>query len=74
MKGKTMRMFLATLAIIAITPTAFAAGNVTSTYGTTNLSSTNWSATDCNGESTILRCTLNGSEAPGADMGDNGKH
>ena len=69
-----MRMFLATLAIITITPTAFAAGNVKSTYGTTNLTSTDWNATDCNAESTVLRCTLNGSEAPGPDGDKGGKY
>lgn len=50
---------------------------VRSTWGTTNVQSTDWNAYHCNGETTILQCTLNGSgaegrgtEGPGVGAGD----
>jgi len=79
-----MRHVLTALAALALSVLTFivpahAAGHnqIVSTYGTTNAVSTPWSTTDCNGEATILRCTLTGSDGddgPDGDMGDNGKH
>ena len=62
-----MKKFILSLAILAalsIIP-AVQAGPVASSYGTTNLTSTDWNAMDCNGDHTILQCTLNGGEGDG---------
>lgn len=75
-----MRIVLAIIAAFVFSISVASAGSVGSTFGSTNLKSTDWAAMDCNGTQTILQCTLNGGEGDGgpdkgADGdGEGGKH